>query len=253
MRVIIVEDEKSARDNMLALIEEVAPETEVLTCLGSVGEAIDWLNNNHSPDLAFFDIQLADGSSFEIFERYDVNFPVVFTTAFSEYTLKAFKVNSIDYILKPIKKNELEFAIRKYYKLKGNYIPATDLMNVIKSISSGISKNYKRSILVKKHDGFVPVLVSDISYFNIESGIVYCILFNSQVHAIHDKMDSIEKDLSPDYFFRASRQVLLSRQSIAGVSNYFGGRLVIKTKPESKERIIVSKSRVAKFKNWIEY
>ena len=121
MNVIIVEDERSAIDNMLALLQEIDPDIKVLACLKSIEESLLWINNNPSPELAFFDIQLADGSSFEIFEKTVVKFPVVFTTAYSEYTLKAFKVNSIDYILKPIRKKDLEFAIQKYKSLSETF------------------------------------------------------------------------------------------------------------------------------------
>jgi two-component system LytT family response regulator len=253
MNVIIVEDERSAIDNMLALLQEIDPDIKVLACLKSIEESLLWINNNPSPELAFFDIQLADGSSFEIFEKTVVKFPVVFTTAYSEYTLKAFKVNSIDYILKPIRKKDLEFAIQKYKSLSETFTTSnSEFLNTLKLLSKQLSPQYKRTILVKTYDGFIPVLASDIAYFFIENEIIYCITFGKRKFTIPEKLEAIEKQLSPEDFFRANRQFILSKKSIVEASNYFGGRLSVKLNPSINKQLLISKSQTKPFKKWLE-
>jgi len=253
MNVILVEDERSAIDNMLALLKDIDPEIRVLACLESIEQTVQWINDNPSPELAFFDIHLADGSSFEIFEKTELKCPVIFTTAYSDYTLQAFKVNSIDYILKPIRKQDLEFAIEKYKAVSKNYsvVNNPDFLNALKSINKQLSQPYKRTILVKRHDGFIPVLTSDIAFFYIENDIVYCYSFEKRKYAIYENLDAIEKQISPEDFFRVNRQFILSRKSIIEASNYFGGRLSVKTNPSADNQILISKSRTTQFKQWL--
>ena len=254
MKVILVEDEKSARDNMLALLRELDPDIKVLACLESIQQSVDWLSANKAPDLAFFDIHLSDGSSFQIFDQIEVQFPVVFTTAYSEYSLKAFKVNSIDYLLKPIKKAELEFSLNKFKNLKAQYKPkiGKDLLTVLQSTYPQGNRSYKQSILIKKYDGFLPIRTDDIACFYIDSGILYCQLIDLNVYAIHEKLEAIEADLNPNDFFRINRQTLVSRRTIKEVSNHLGGRLLIKPRQNIKEKLFVSKGRVAEFRRWLE-
>jgi len=254
MKVILVEDEKSAQDNMLAILKEIDPSIEVLACLDSIRHTVSYFSENPPPDLAFFDIHLADGSVFKVFDQVDVQCPVVFTTAYSEYALKAFKVNSIDYLLKPIKRTELEFAINKFKNVQSK-TPAKvgeEILSALKSLYPEEKKKYKKSLLVKKFDGFIPIRTDDIALFYIDAGIVYCQMQDGQTHAVHEKMDSIQKDLDPNYFFRINRRALVSKETIKEVSNYLGGRLLIKSNVETKEKLLVSKGRVADFRMWLE-
>ena len=251
MNVILVEDELSARQNMLAIFEELSTEINVLTCLEGVDEAVKWIESNPKPDLCFFDIQLADGVSFEIFEKTEVSFPVVFTTAFDEYAIKAFKVNSIDYILKPIKKSDIEFAINKYQNSQKQTFTDKKLLDILNTITNK-AVSEKKTILIKKYDGFVPVPVSDFAFFFIENGIVYGLTYKEEKHIIDETMDFLENKLNHTDFFRANRQSIASRKSIIEVNNYFNGRLLLKTKPKIKEQILISKARVNIFRQWIE-
>jgi two-component system LytT family response regulator len=251
MNVILVEDELSARQNMLAIFEELSTEINVLTCLEGVDEAVKWIESNPKPDLCFFDIQLADGVSFEIFEKTEVSFPVVFTTAFDEYAIKAFKVNSIDYILKPIKKSDIEFAINKYQISQKQTITDKKLLDILNTITNK-AVSEKKTILIKKYDGFVPVPVSDFAFFFIENGIVYGLTYKEEKHIIDETMDFLENKLNHTDFFRANRQSIASRKSIIEVNNCFNGRLLLKTKPKIKEQILISKARVNIFRQWLE-
>ncbi len=255
MKVILVEDEKSAQDNMLAILKEIDPGIEVLACLDSISQTVSYFSKNPPPDLAFFDIHLADGSAFKVFDQVDIKCPVVFTTAYSEYALKAFKVNSIDYLLKPIKRTELIFAINKFKNAQSKSLAKVgkDILSVLKSFYPERQKQYKKSLLIKKFDGFITIRTDDVALFYIDAGIVYCQLHDGQDHAVHEKMDSIQEELDPSYFFRINRRALVSRVRIKEVSNYFGGRLLIRSDVETKEKLLVSKGRVADFRRWLEH
>ena len=251
MNVILVEDELSASQNMLAIFKELDIDINVMACLESIEDAVSWIESNPKPEIAFFDIQLADGVSFEIFDKTEVSFPVVFTTAFDEYAIKAFKVNSIDYILKPIKKSDIEFAINKYQHSQKQTITDKKLLDVLHIITNKADSE-KRTILIKKHDGFVPVPVSDFAYFFIDNGIVYGLTHKEEKHIVDDTLDVLENKLNQTDFFRANRQFIASRTTIIEVNNYFNGRLLLKTKPKIKEQILISKARANIFRQWLE-
>jgi two-component system LytT family response regulator len=251
MNVILVEDEISARQNMLAIFEELDININVMACLESIEDAVKWIESNPKPELGFFDIQLADGVSFEIFEKTELLFPVVFTTAFDEYAIKAFKVNSIDYILKPIKKSDVEFAINKYQKSQNESFIDKNFLDVIHTLTNK-TDNKKKTILIKKYDGFIPVPVSDFALFFIENGIVYGLTHKEEKYAIDETLDILESKLNTTDFFRANRQFIASRKTIIEVSNYFNRRLLLKTKPKTKEQILISKARVNIFRQWLE-
>lgn len=251
MNVILVEDELSASQNMLAIFKELDIEINVLACLESIEDAVKWIESNPKPELGFFDIQLADGTSFEIFDKTEVSFPVVFTTAFNEYAIKAFKVNSIDYILKPIKKSDVEFALNKYQHSQKQTIYDKKLLDVLHTLTKK-ADNEKRTILIKKYDGFIPVSVSDFALFYIENGIVYGLTHLEEKYVIDETLDDLEKKLNQSDFFRANRQFIASRKTIIEVSNYFNGRLLLNTKPKTKEQILISKARVNIFRQWLE-
>jgi two-component system LytT family response regulator len=250
MNVILVEDELSARKNMLAIIEELNVDINVLACLESIEEAVKWIESNPKPELGFFDIQLADGVSFEIFDKTVVSFPVVFTTAFDEYAIRAFKVNSIDYILKPIKKSDIEFAINKYQNSQKQTFTDKKLLDVLNTITKKADSE-KKTILIKKYDGFVPVPASDFALFFIVNGIVYGQTHKEEKYVIEETLDVLENKLNQIDFFRANRQFITSRKTIIEVNNYFNGRLLLKTKPKATEHILISKARVKLFKQWL--
>ena len=251
MNVILVEDELSARQNMLAIFNELNIQINVMACLESIEDAVKWIKSNPKPELGFFDIQLADGVSFEIFDKTEVSFPVVFTTAFDEYAIKAFKVNSIDYILKPIKKTDVEFALNKYHNSQKQTITDKNLLDVLHTLTNK-ADHEKKTILIKKYDGFVPVPVADFALFLIESAIVYGLTFKEEKYVLDETLDVLENKLNQTDFFRANRQFIVSRKTIIEVKNYFNGRLLLKTKPNTKEQILISKARVNLFRQWLE-
>jgi len=251
MNVILVEDELSARQNMLAIFNELNIQINVMACLESIEESVNWIKSNPKPELGFFDIQLADGVSFDIFDKTEVSFPVVFTTAFDEYAIRAFKVNSIDYILKPIKKSDVEFAINKYHNSQKQTITDKNLLDVLHTLTNK-ADHEKKTILIKKHDGFVPVPVADFALFLIESAIVYGLTFKEEKYVLDETLDVLENKLNQTDFFRANRQFIVSRKTIIEVKNYFNGRLLLKTKPNIKEQILISKARVNLFRQWLE-
>ena len=251
MNVILVEDELSARQNMLAIFDELDIHINVMASLESIEEAVKWIKSNPKPELGFFDILLADGVSFEIFDKTEVSFPVVFTTAFDEYAIRAFKVNSIDYILKPIKKSDVEFAINKYQKSQKETIIDKKLLDVIHTLTNKADSE-KKTILIKKYDGFIPIPVSDFALFLIENGIVYGLTLREEKYVVDETLDVLENKLNNTDFFRTNRQFIASRKTIIEVSNYFNGRLLLKTKPKTKEQILISKARVNIFRQWLE-
>jgi len=251
MNVILVEDELSARQNMLAIFDELDIHINVMASLESIEEAVKWIKSNPKPELGFFDILLADGVSFEIFDKTEVSFPVVFTTAFDEYAIRAFKVNSIDYILKPIKKSDVEFAINKYQKSQKETIIDKKLLDVIHTLTNKADSE-KKTILIKKYDGFIPIPVSDFALFLIENGIVYGLTLREEKYVVDETLDVLENKLNNNDFFRANRQFIASRKTIIEVSNYFNGRLLLKTKPKTEEQILISKARVNIFRQWLE-
>jgi two-component system LytT family response regulator len=243
MKVIIVEDEISAANNMIALLQEIDSAISVQAIIQSVEKAVEWIKNNPSPELAFFDIQLTDSLSFDIFENIAVNFPVVFTTAFDSYTLKAFKVNSIDYLLKPINKDELISAINKHKNL---VVKVT-----IQNINSDFRQAYKKTLLVKKYDGLIPVAVNDFAYFVIENGVVKGFGFKKERYAFDETLDKLEKQLSPSDFFRANRQFIVSRKAIEEAQNYHNRRFILKINPSPSELVVISKTKVSILKDWL--
>ena len=250
MNVILVEDELSARQNMLAIFNEFNIQIDVMACLESIEEAVKWIQSNPKPELGFFDIQLADGLSFEIFDKTEVSFPIVFTTAFDEYAIRAFKVNSIDYILKPIKKSDVEFAINKYQNSQ-KHIVDKKILDVIHTLTNKVESE-KKTILIKKYDGFIPVSVSDFALFYIENGIVNGLTYMEEKFVVDETLDVLENKLNKTDFFRANRQFIASRKAIFEVNNYFNGRLLLKTKPKTEEQILISKARVNIFRQWLE-
>ena len=252
MKVIIVEDEINATKNLKALLNEIDNSISVIACLQTVNEACKWIENNSSPDLAFFDIHLSEGLSFEIFEKTEVKFPVIFTTAFNQYALRAFKVNSIDYILKPIKKKEIAESIDKYRFLKQNFLSRNEmLLPALKILSGEINQTFKKALLVKKFDGLIPILTSDFAYFQISNTIVCGHTFNKERFVIEETLDNLENQLSPSVFFRANRQFIVSRNAIKEATFYFNRRFILKISPTPDENILISKARVSEFKDWL--
>ena len=252
MKVLIVEDENSVAKNLCDLLLEIHPGIEIMAILETVKETVEWIKlKNSRPDLGFFDIQIADGNSFEIFEQIKVPFPIIFTTAFDEYALKAFKVNSIDYILKPIKKSALITAIDKYKAIYSTDSSYETLLKAIQEIKDTQHKKYKKNILVYYKDKILPITIEDIAYFYLENQAVFCITHKKEKYFIDQSLERIQTQINPESFFRASRQFIVSRQAIKSAAVFFSRKLKLEVAPPFSHEIIISKLNVAKFKKWL--
>lgn len=251
MKVLIIEDEAPAARRLTQLIKEAKPNAVILDQLDSVESAIEWFSNNPVPDLAFMDIQLADGLSFEIFENTEVRCPVIFTTAYDEYAVKAFKVNSIDYLLKPIDNNELKRAFDKYDKLQSNNSPVIDISEIVKTL--GKQQNYKNRFLVKQGQRLIPVDAARIAYFFAEDKLVLLVTNDNHKYIVDFTLEQLESKLNSQYFFRINRKIITSRPAVKDIHLSFNGKLKIYLKPDLKEGegIFVSRERAPEFKTWM--
>ncbi|OEK04381.1 LytR/AlgR family response regulator transcription factor [Roseivirga misakiensis] len=252
MRVVIIEDEAPAFRRLQKILEELIPDVEILEVLDSVESAVEWLDESINLDLIFMDIQLSDGLSFEIFEKTSVNAPVIFTTAFDEYLLKAFKVNGIDYLLKPIKTQELAQSLAKLNQLKSIFAKenSLDLKDLLSSINMR-KKDYKSRFLVKQGSKLISIPVDQIAYFFIKGGVQFIYTFNNERLILDQTMDETVKQLDPKLFYRANRQYLIHIDFIGSVEKYFKGKLLVKTKFSTEEPITVSEEKASSFKAWL--
>ncbi|MEO1053186.1 MAG: LytTR family DNA-binding domain-containing protein [Bacteroidota bacterium] len=255
MRVLIVEDEAPAFRRLQKVLEEINPEIEIVDVLDSVEESIKWFESQPLPDLVFMDIQLSDGLSFEIFDAVTVNKPVIFTTAFDEYMLRAFKVNSVDYLLKPIKKEELAASLAKYENLRnafgnGTQTSTPDLNALIRQIRLD-DKKYKTRFLVKKGDELLSVETSDIAFFQMRNGVVHLTTNGNRHHIMDFNLDELTQQLDPERFYRANRQFIIHFPAIKKVHKYHKGKLLIELSYPTEEPVTVSSEKASDFKAWL--
>ncbi|WP_103072186.1 LytR/AlgR family response regulator transcription factor [Aquimarina sediminis] len=251
MKVVIVEDEIAASDNLTFLLKAINPDIEILTVLDSVKSAIMYFSTPNMAELIFMDIHLADGISFEIFEEVDIKTPIVFTTAYDQYAIKAFKVNSIDYLLKPINEDELEEAILKFRSKSEDDKGINAQMSGMLQLLQTKTKSYKTTYLVHQRDELIPIKTEDISYFYIETGIVKAVTIHNKSYSIDKKLEDVENELNPERFHRINRQFIVERNAIVNIKHYFNGKLIVNVNPPSKERMVVSKAKSSEFKKWV--
>ena len=248
MNIIIIEDEKPAARLLQRKVEKLG--LQVNQMLHSVEESIHWFNTNPHPDLIFLDIQLSDGLSFEIFETLDIKSAVIFTTAYDEYALRAFKLNSIDYLLKPIALKELQFALDKFKKQQ--QLGDKDLISSIALAYQQINKEYKTRFLVKLGQTIDTIPTDEIHHFETKESLSFLVTNKGNRYLIDYTLDQLETMLHPQNFFRINRKIILHIQSIQKVSTYFNSRLSIATKYLDNEARIVSRDRVNDFKKWLD-
>lgn len=251
MKVVIVEDEIAASENLTYLLQTIDPGIEVLKVLDSVASSVSYFSEFTEAELVFMDIHLADGVSFEIFDRVKVTSPIIFTTAYDQYAIKAFKVNSVDYLLKPLNEEELSEAIIKFRNSSPQAQPINNQIQGMLELLQTKSKTYKTTYLVQKRDELIPVKTEDIAYFYIDTGIVKAVTSNNQTYTISKKLEDIELELNPTDFHRVNRQFILNRAAVANMKFYFNGKLIININPPSPERIVVSKAKASDVKNWM--
>ena len=251
MKVLIIEDETAASENLIAMLLEIDPGIEVLKVLESVQQTVRWLNSNPAPDLIFMDIHLSDGSMFTLFQEMEITVPIVFTTAFDQYALDAFTVNSIDYLLKPIKTSELERALEKFKRwTKSDVIEYLERMMKMRPADS-VKTDYITSLLVPVKDKLTPVSLDDVA-------CIYSTDRKTQIHLKSGKMmlynrslDSLISSLDPAKFFRANKQYIVARDCVKDIVVWFDSRLLVNMPIELPEPLFVSKNKAAEFKNWI--
>ena len=248
MRVLIVEDETSSYENLISILHEVAPDTEVVGNTESVAETVRWLNENTKPDLIFMDIHLSDDSAFTIFNQIEVTVPIVFTTAYDQYALDAFHVNSIEYLLKPIKAKDVRRALEKFHRL--SYIDIASYLDRMGALAPAQSR-WQSRLLVPYRDMLVPVSVADISYiYSTERNTTIC-MNNGEQYGYNKSLDAILSTLDPHQFFRANKQFIVNRDSVQNISVWYDSRLLLKLNTSTPEHLFVSKNRAAEFKQWM--
>lgn len=252
MNILIIEDEELLASQLKALLLEIDPKLEIKNHIGSVSDALSYLSGKHETDLIFMDIYLSDGLAFDIFKHIHVDIPIIFCTAYDNFAIKAFEVNSIDYLLKPPRKEILQKALWKYRR----YFQEKTKLDLNEKLLSNLTnqfrnKQYKSNFLIPYKDRLIPLHVDDISYFQVEYGLVKCITKDKNTYTIDQSLDSIESQLNPDLFFRVNRQYLIKREAITDVEFYFHGRLLLNLKPKTNEKVLISKARANEFKNWM--
>jgi DNA-binding LytR/AlgR family response regulator len=250
MKLLIIEDEPASAQRLKKMVEEIEPEVVVLDIVDSISSSVEWFKTHTEPDLVLSDIHLADGLSFEIFKQVSLACPVIFTTAYDQYAIQAFKVNSIDYLLKPIKKTDLADAIRKFKKMK----PSTAQIDLsqLAALIGKEQKEYLKRLVIRIGQQIKVVEIKDIAYFYIDEKIVFGVAFNKDRHPMDLSLDQLEKQLDPDRFFRINRGFVISLESIETMITYSKARIKIKLKPPCELESITSTERSAEFREWLK-
>lgn len=257
MNILIIEDEELAAKKLQKTLAAVREDAIVAGITHSIATSVDWLKSNPAPDLILMDIELADGQSFEIFEKFQVTCPVIFTTSYDEYAVKAFKVNSVDYLLKPIQKDDLKSALDKLDRVKKQYsastaAPAISVDQLVRELQQQLQpKEYRKRFLVKHVNKLVSVEVSDIAYFFAENGLNFFVAKDNTKYMVDYLMDEIENMLDGESFFRINRSIIVTIDCIEKMEDYFGGRLILKVKPAFEKEVLVSREKVTDFKKWL--
>lgn len=248
MKILIIEDEIMAQASLRRTLCQNFPEMDIIGTVGSVKAAVEWLQSpgNH-PDIIFMDVELSDGDCFEIFSQVDIRAKVIMTTAYDHYAVKAFEVNSIDYLLKPIEINALRRAVSRCMSNPGN-IDVDSLARALKRPS----RTWKQRFLVKFNDTIVPVDTSDIAYFYSEDKNTFLVTNSGNKYVLDFSLETISGELDPDMFFRISRSCIVSLSAIGTITKQFGGRLKIAPRPSSSFEMTVSRSRADDFLKWLE-
>jgi len=252
MKILIVEDEPQTANILRDIILELQPQSHIVEMLDSVESVVLFFQQTATqPDLIFMDIQLADGMSFDIFTKVQVKCPVVFCTAYDQYSLQAFKTNGIEYLLKPIKAEDVQAAFDKLETLSKSFKPETAMLELMKGMLTP-SKTYRKSLLIQYRDSFIPLNTSDVAVFFVENEILYAYTFDQQKYPLFKPLSEIESNLDPELFFRISRQALINRKAIKEIQPYFNRKVSIKTNVKLPESLVVSRLKVTEFMSWLE-
>ncbi len=252
IRVLIVEDEMPSARKLKALVERLMPEAEVVDMLESCQESIDFLSEN-SVDLIFMDIHLTDGNSFSIFEKIEIETPIIFTTAYDQYALNAFKQNAVDYLLKPINREELATAIEKYKKVfkQSEQVQGIDYHALGKIIAEQAKNQYKERFMVYYRQNIRAVKTEEVAYFFAESKAVFLRTHSGQTYDVNYTLEQLEQQLDPMRFFRANRKFIVCIDNVQEAIAYSKSKLMLHLSPEPESEVLVSAERASKFKQWL--
>lgn len=248
-RVVIVEDETAAAINLRSMLQHIEPATEIVAVIESVEEAVEFFSSRVDADIVFMDIHLADGDSFRIFRSVDIDIPIIFTTAYDEYALQAFKVNSVDYLLKPFQEEELRRAIEKLERLRSsdNGDAAPQLPEAEESAAEEV-----HTMLIRYKDRLIPINIEDVAFFYTFSERVTLTTLTGESYPVDKTLEALSQQLCAETFFRANRQFIISRRAVRDIAVWFGSRLTLNLTVETPERIIIPKARVPEFKQWLQ-
>lgn len=246
LKVLIVEDEPMAQANLSRTLQKYYPDLEIVGMTSSVSGTVEWLKE-HSADVIFMDVELSDGDCFSIFRQINVDAKIVMTTAYDSYAVKAFEVNSVDYLLKPIEKEDLDRAVQRCRNSAG----VTDMSSLLSTIS-GIQHEYRQKFLVRLNDKILPIPVNDISYFLSEDKVTWMFTSDGSKYVMDQSLDILSSQLSPSRFFKISRGCIIASSAVQSIIKLQGGRLKINAVPRSSPEILVSRSRSEDFLQWLE-
>ena len=266
MRYLIIEDEPLAQEELVRMLKALDPNFMLLASIDSVKQSIEWFNNNEQPDIVFMDIHLSDNICFEIFNKVEITAPVIFTTAYDQYAIEAFKTNGIAYLLKPIEEEELISALKKFRTLTNTNIELSNIHTQIQQLSTLNSlvqtqyiaslpsnlNSYKERVLAKVGDNYQHVAMQDVAYFYSEDHYTFVATKDKQRYIINYTLDTLVEQINPQQFFRISRQFIVNINAINNISKHFNGRLKITVTPSFSEDIYVSRNRVQTFLAWLD-
>lgn len=252
MKILIIEDEPGTARRLQKMLGEISPKYAIEDILDSVEDSIAWLRENNEPDLIFMDIHLADGNSFEIFKSVDLSCPVIFTTAYDQYAIKAFKVNSIDYLLKPIKKEELENSLKKFQNTISKNEKVLFDIEKVREMFKHESKPELKRLIVKIGPKIIAVNINNIAYFQIVNKAVYAVIFKGNLYPVDFTLEQLEEELNKTQFFRINRSFIISIEAIKSMHAYSKSRIKIELNPNCKEEVITSTERSGSFKEWLK-
>jgi DNA-binding LytR/AlgR family response regulator len=252
VNILIIEDEPQAADRLGKLVKQIKSEAIIAEKIDSIKRSVEWLKSNPQPDLIFMDIQLADGLSFEIFERVEVTSPVVFTTAYNEYALKAFKVNSIDYLLKPVDEDELLASFKKWERLSNAPVATSKMMESINYAMQMLTKKHKERFVIKVGEHLKSIEVAEILFFFSLEKATLAQTKDGRKYILDFTMDQLEGLVDPSRFFRINRKYFVSASAIQDMISYTNSRLKLVLSTSDDEDVIVARERVQEFKEWLD-
>jgi DNA-binding LytR/AlgR family response regulator len=251
MNIFIIEDEQLGADRLKNLLLEVEPGIQIKGFAQSIKESVDWLQSHALPDLIFMDIELADGQCFEIFKQVELKTPVIFTTSYDDYTLQAFKVNSVDYLLKPIRKEELKKALEKFKSLR-TPSQAIDIQSLVEQLKQPVASTpFRNRFLVKTGQRLITIDIKDIAYFFSEDNLTFFRTWDKAKYLVEYNLEELEKMLDPQQFHRINRAFVVHVESITEIHSYFNSRLKLHLNPLTEKEVIISREKVGDFKDWL--